>query len=262
MIYALFQILSVLPILTVAGAIVGVWLLRRRPGRLRPVWLLGFGTLLVAADATELPDPPSPWGAGEAMPAHHTIEGGFGGGSYQTCSGSRRYGLGGAMYSYTTPISQQTNVVVSGGLFGGIDGTAGNGGGRASVGFEHRWIGGSIGAVGGYLHRESVLDAPILPTATLRLGPRDMVFLDASFADQSPGPIPGPIAELGAGIAFPKLGNSWEPLRIRAGLNMQGIYVAPSFPVGDIANVEVMGAYGDSATWGGSAVVRFHLDAR
>jgi hypothetical protein len=256
MLTPLLQILATAPLIGVAAVFFVTWAIRRRPGRLRPAWLLGFGTLLVAADATE----PLPWlDAGTAAPAHHTLDVGMGGGSYQTCGGPRTYGDVGAMYRYETPISSQTSVAISAGAYGGSDGGEYNGAGRLSLGLEHRWIGGGLGVVAGALHRESPLGTPVLPTASLRLGPRDKIWIEGSFLDTSPAPLPGVGFTVGAGVAFPRLGNQWEPLAIRGGMSLQGAWLAPSFPVGENATLEVVGAYGDRSTWG--ATVRIRLRA-
>ena len=69
------------------------------------------------------------------------------------------------------------------------------------------------------------------------------------------------VEELGGGLAFPAAGNRWEALRVRAGVCAQGVYVSPTLPIGDIGNLDVMGAYGDPDTWGVSARMRMHFDA-
>lgn len=251
------RLLFTVPLLLVAGVVVATWLLRRRPGRLRPAWILGFGALLLAADPAG--SPPLP---GEPSPGpHHTIEAGFGAGGYQTCGGARTYAGMGAMYRYTTPISDQTDLVVGGGGYRVVDGADLTGGVRAEVGLEHRWIGGAVGGLAGRLSRTDTVDARVLPAARLRLGPRDVFFLEANLLDGDPMPLPGPWFEVGAGVAFPALGNRWEPLGVRAGLNAGGVYLAPSLPLGEAGNLEVMGAYGDPDTWGASARVRLHLPA-
>lgn len=267
MIYALFQLFAAVPVVTVLLVVVGTWLLRRRPGRLRHAWIVGIGTLLVAADAAEeiepLPLPePQPWlSGGRAVPARHTVEFGGGGGQFQTCAGPRSYADVGAMYRYTTPISAQTNLTASAGSYGALSWGTPSGGVRGSVGLDHRWAGGSVGVLAGALSRADTVDARVMPTATLRLGPRDMFFLDASVLDISPAPLPGPIVEAGAGVAFPKLGNRWEPFRVRGGVSGSGVYLSPTIPLWDLGNIDVIGAYGDPSTWGVSARVRLHFDA-
>lgn len=267
MILALFQLFAAVPVVTVLLVVVGTWLLRRRAGRPRHAWIVGIGTLLVAADAAEEVEPlplpePKPWlSGGTAIPARHTVEFGGGGGQFQTCAGPRTYADVGAMYRYTTPISAQTNLTASAGSYGALSWGTPSGGVRGSVGLEHRWIGGSVGVLAGALKREDTVDAPVLPTATLRLGPRDMVFLDANLFDVSPAPLPGAVLELGGGVAFPKLGNRWEPFRVRAGMSLAGVYVAPTIPLWQVGNVDVIGAYGDPSTWGVSARIRLHFDA-
>lgn len=253
MITALLQLLATAPILGVFTVFLAAWLLRRRQRGLRPAWLLGFGSVLVAADATE----PVPWlDPGTARPANHTLDVGMGGGSYQTCGGPRTYGDVGAMYRYETPISGQTDFTVSAGAYGGNDGGDLNGAGRLSVGLEHRWIGGSVGAVGGLLQRENPIGLPVYPTASLRLGPRDKIWIEGSFLDTSPAPLPGVGFSLGAGVAFPRLGNQWEPFTVRGGFSLQGAWLAPSFPVGENVSLEVLGAYGDQSTWGTAVRIR------
>ncbi len=263
MLAPLLQLFAAVPLATLGLVMVAAWLVRRRPGRLRHAWIVGFGALLVAADEVEelpLPDAnPIPPG-GEAIPARHTMEVGLGGGSFQTCAGPRTYGDVGAMYRYTTPISAQTNLTAAAGTYVAYSDEA-SGGLRASVGLEHRWMGGSLGLMAGSLRREDTLESPVMPTASLRLGPRDMIFAEAGILDESPAPLPGPLMALGAGVAFPKLGNSWEPLRIRAGVSGMGAYLSPSFPIGEFGNVEIVGAYGDPATWGVSGVLRVHVAA-
>lgn len=263
MLTAILNLFAVIPTLTLLCVALAAWLVRRRPGRIRPVWLLAFAAALGGAEALPLPEPqPDPWlSAGEASDAQHILEVGVGGGSYQTCGGARTYGNAGAMYRYSAPISAQTNVTVGLGSYVALDGQTPSGGVRGSVGVEHRWAGASVGVVAGSLRRADTVEAPALPTATLRLGPRDKVFLDASFLDQAPGPLPGPMLELGGGLAFPAAGNRWEPLRVRAGVGAQGVYVAPTLPIGEVGNLEVMGAYGDPDTWGVSARLRMHVDA-
>ena len=270
MISALFQIFAAVPILTLALVVVTAWALRRRPGRVRHGWVVGFLALLVAADTAEelpLPDPdPEPAEGGSpspAVPRRHSIELGMGAGQFQTCSGARTYGDVGAMYRYTTPISRETNATAAGGGYLAYQdgGTQVSGGGRASVGLEHRWAGGEVGLMFGALERESALGSVVVPTLEARLGPRDMFFVEAGLFTESPAPLPGPVAHGGVGFAFPALGNSWEPLVVRAGINGLGFYVAPTVPVGGLGNVEISVAYGDVSNWGASALLRLHLAA-
>lgn len=256
MLLPLFALLSAVPLLTLAAGLVALWALRRRAGRLRPAWLLGVLLLSMGVDAPE--EEPSWFDPGAAPPAHHTIEAGLGVGSYQTCSGPHRYGQVGAMYRYTAPLGPHTAFTAAGGGYGAVDDDALAGAARGAVGLEHRWVGGEVGLIVGRLHHEAPLETPILPAASLRIGPRDIVFVDASVMDQSPGPLPGPFVEAGMGVALPSLGNAWEPFRLRAGISGAGFYLAPSFPVGEAANVELVGAYGDSHTWAATARVRLH----
>jgi hypothetical protein len=267
MLNSLFALLAAVPLLTLGLTISGFWLLRRRQRRLRHAWLVGFVGLLVAADEVEelpLPEPSPIWHAGSATPAQHSVEIGGGGGAFQTCAGVRHYGDLGAMYRYSTPISDQTNLTVAAGGYGAytpgyVD--AWSGAGRASVGLEHRWIGGAIGVMAGLPSRADTVASYVLPTASLRIGPRDMVFVDANLFDANPTPLPGPMFEVGAGLAFPALGNKWEPLRFRAGVSGMGVYFAPTIPLGDLGNLELTGAYGDPATWGASARLKLHFAA-
>lgn len=254
MLHAALNLVFGIPLFTLLLVVGTTWLLRRRPGRLRPAWLVGAALLLVAADASD----PVP---ADARGASHTVEGGFAGGSYQTCSGARNWGGAGAMYRYTTPISEQTDLTVAGGAFGGADGTDPFFGGRGEIGLEHRWAGGALGVVGGALRRDGAFRPPVLPTGRLRLGPRDMVFLDGNLFAMGPTPIPGSLVEVGAGIAFPRLGNQWEPFRVRAGFSLSGFYLSPTVPLGDVGNLELSGAYGDPDTWGVSTLVRVHFPA-
>jgi hypothetical protein len=263
MLTALLHLLAVIPALTLLFVVLAAWLLRRRPGAMRPVWLVAFAGVLGGAEALPLPEPaPDPWlSPGEASDAQHILEVGVGAGSYQTCGGVRTYGNAGAMYRYSAPISDQTNVTVGIGTYSALDGQTPSGGMRGSIGLEHRWAGGSVGMVAGALRRTDTIEAAVLPSATLRLGARDKIFVDASFLDQGPGPLPGPLLEVGGGLAFPAVGNRWEPLRVRAGVCAQGVYVAPTLPIGEVGNLDVMGAYGDADTWGVSARMRLHFDA-
>ncbi|MDP2314000.1 MAG: hypothetical protein Q8P41_13920 [Pseudomonadota bacterium] len=269
MILALFELLAAVPLLTLLLVTLTTWLVRRRPGRVRHAWLVGIIALLVAADEVEeLPLPePTPGGAGgQALSERHTVEFGVGGGQFQTCAGVRQYGDLGATYRYTTPISAQTNLTVSGGGYAAFSGIANepgvtpSGAVRGSVGLEHRWAGGSVGVIAGAPMREdTITGTPVLPTATLRIGPRDMFFVDANLFDVSPAPLPGPLLELGVGIAFPRYGNQWEPLRLRGGVSGMGVFLSPTLPVGEIGNLDITGAYGDPNTWGVSARMRLHF---
>ena len=252
------QLLAGVPLVSLLVVVTTAWLLRRRPGRARPAWLVAFVAVLSAADAVDdLPLPAEP----DARSASHTVEVGFAAGSYQTCAGPRTWGGGGAMYRYQKPVSAQTDLTLAAGAFVGADGADPFGGGRAEIGVEHRWAGGAVGVVAGSLHRESTLTTPVLPTARLRLGPRDMVFADASVFAMGPTPIPGSLLEAGAGVAFPRLGNRWEPFQVRAGLSLSGIYLSPTIPLGQVGNLDLFGAYGDPDTWGVTTRVRVHFPA-
>ena len=252
------------------------WLVRRRPGPLHRGWLILLGVPLLAADAgeTSQPDPGEPLPLPNAtsrlphaaIPERHTIEFGVGGGQFPSCAGVNHYADAGALYRYSKPISRETNLTVTGGAYGAVVGLLGNsklhpsGGVRGSVGLDHHWVGGSVGLMAGALRREaSGTNVPILPTATLRLGPRDSFFIDGNLFDVSPAPMPGPILEVAAGIAFPRLGNRWEPFRVRAGMSADGVFVSPTIPIADLGNLDVTAAYAGETNWGASARMRVHF---
>ncbi len=253
------------------------WLVRRRPGRIHRAWIVAVVPPLLAAEEVEGPPLPlplplpgsAPGVRSGAIPERHTVEIGVVGGHFMTCAGVHGYGDLGASYRYTKPISAQVNLTVTAGGYAALTGLvteaapALSGGVLGAVGLEHRWVGGSVGVLAGALTRaEDEAPSPVMPTATLRIGPRDVFFIDGSVLAVSPAPLPGPVFDVGAGIAFPRLGNQWEPLRIRAGLSGMGFFVSPTVPVGEIGNLDIKAAFGGPNDWGASAAMRVHFAAR
>lgn len=248
--------LALVPMASLWLVVVAAWLLRRQPGRVRPAWIVVPACLLVAADEVPLPGAPGGWN--EALPGSHMVGGGFSAGSYQTCSGARQYSDAGLIYRYSTPISGETSLNVGGGLYGGLDGGEYlYGAGHAEGGIEHRWAAARIGFVaGGLMGQGAPLDTPVVPSAAVRLGPRDIAWLDAGMFDSTPAALPGELFRVGAGVAVRSVHNPWEPLAFRAGVASGGVYLGSSFPLGEVGAGDLLLAYGDPATW------RFALNGR
>lgn len=256
MLEALLVPLAVVPLATVFLVAFWVWLLRRQPGRARPLWIVLPAGALIAADAVPLPSSASDWEA--ALPGSHMVGGGFAAGSYQTCSGPRQYSDAGLMYRYSTPVSRETSLSAGGGVYGGLDGSEYlYGAVHASGGIEHRYAAGRIGVVaGGLMGQGEPLETPVLPTASVRLGPRDLVWAEAAVFESNPAALPGDYFHAGAGVAVRSVRNPWEPLAFRGGISSGGIYLGSSFPLGEVGAGDLLLAYGDSSTW------RFALNGR
>ncbi len=106
--------------------------------------------------------------------------------------------------------------------------------------YDHRWAGLGLGGYGGYYVDNYPGGSVLLPSASLRLGPEDIFYLEGALFDQPSGFQP----MIRAGIGFLSLERHRATLRLGLSL-MSGFYAHPSFAVGKNVVVSPFLAYAD-----------------
>ena len=125
------------------------------------------------------------------------------------------------------------------------------------MGIDHRWFGVGLGGVAGALMgRGNFSDQPILPSASLRLGPRDILYAEAMFLQHGSGPFPGVFARAGLVGTGRRWGTEYQPLQIAFGVSTNGFYIAPRIGFAKHFAAEIFGAYGDTEHWEASVRLR------
>jgi phosphatidylglycerol---prolipoprotein diacylglyceryl transferase len=123
-------------------------------------------------------------------------------GSYvESCGGARRVNAAGVSIARATPAGEETWVVTRAHGFLGTDADFDIAGGGASIAAETPWFGAGIGLLAGSLTFDGSRES-VFPTAHVRVGRREGLFLDARLAEHEPAgvPIPGVTVGLGLGI--------------------------------------------------------------
>lgn len=238
-----------------------VWSLaaRRRHFRRAPLLAIASLSLVAAAD--------------EAPLDHHTVGASVGGGRYmETCGGRRQYGSVGLHYAWTETHGTHSSLGFSIDAAGGSDEDMPFFLLRPVLRGETRWLGGGLGLSTGLLANngsyfdtfQSGLSRPLglMPTANLRLGPRDLFFVEARVMDARPSPLPNPYVVLALGIPIPSHGNDFERTTIRAGVSTAGFLLAPTIAFGEDWALDLSAAIGDEDTFDLSVGLRKHLVVR
>jgi prolipoprotein diacylglyceryltransferase len=272
-------------------ALVGITLATGLAGLLarRPAAAGALGSAAIVALAADDPRQGPPYGD---LPTHDagaipewTVEvGGMGGEYVQTCGGPHRYTAGGVGVSYREPLGPDADWSAGVQFASGVDDgpaevdetgeVVGDGRDRLWMAMpraelETRWIGAGLGftfgqlrfdggAAGMQLSRNSTIG--ILPGGKLRLGPRDLVWVEGRVWFHDPAPSPSPVIEVGVGVALERtLPSHWSTVRF--GIADSGFFVSPTLPLKNGLEIEPFASVGDLDTWQLALNVRFHLGA-
>lgn len=244
------------------------WAVAARARRFQRAPLLVLGSFFLVAAADETP------------PDHHTVGGSVGGGSYmEACGGVHRYGSGNLHYAWTDSLGPHSSVGFSVDAGGGLEAEVRSAEDpvpffvlRPAARAESRWIGGGLGLAVGALARngtytdsfrmQTEVPLGLLPLAHLRLGPRDLFFVEGRLMDARPTPVPNPFLSFALGFPINRLHNGFEPTTVRLGIGSAGFLVAPTFVFGEGWAVDLSAAVGDEHTYDMSLGLRRHLAVR
>jgi hypothetical protein len=171
----------------------------------------------------------------------------------ESCGGARRVNAGGISIAHTAPSGAESWVVTKAQGFVGSDEELDIAGAGLSVAAEGPWLGAGIGLLAGSLAVDGSTET-VFPTAHLRLGRRESVFLEARLAEHEPVGIPIPAISLGLGIGIG--GGSTVGL----GVGGSGFYGTGLFRA-DGWEFEPFVAAGDSETYQLGVAIRKRLGA-
>lgn len=252
------------------------WSFAARARRFRRLPLLALASISLVAAA----DPPPPDARPPGAAGYHTVGGSTAGGSYmEVCGGVHQYGSGALHYAWTDPLGPHSSVGFSIDAGGGVDRELGSAEDitpffvlRPAARADSRWLGGGLGVAVGALARngaytdtfatQSRMPLGLLPLAQLRIGPRDLFFIEGRFMDARPSPLPNPIVTAALGFPINSLHNGYEATTIRLGVGSAGFLVAPTLVFGDGWALDLSGAVGDEHTYDLSIGLRKHLATR
>jgi phosphatidylglycerol---prolipoprotein diacylglyceryl transferase len=154
------------------------------------------------------------------------------GGEYdESCGGRHEFGMAGASAGYTSKPNAISEITVKGRVFAGTDkelspaeleGEPENpktdvNGGAIAVHGRYKWVGASLGIVGGNLFLDGEPES-VLPVIGVRLGPQRF-FVEGRFGDFEPAPVPLPGIQLGIGSTYNAQGST-----LRIGIGGGGVY--------------------------------------
>jgi phosphatidylglycerol---prolipoprotein diacylglyceryl transferase len=174
-------------------------------------------------------------------------------GSYvESCGGARQVSAAGASITRTSPSGVESWVVTRAHGFVGSDEEVSMAGGGLSVAGEGPWLGAGIGFIAGSLTVDGTRE-PIFPTAHLRLGRLDRVFLEGRLAEHEPVGAPIPLVSVGIGFGLGRGEN-----RVGLGVGGSGFYGTGRL-VSQGWELEPFLAFGDAETYQGGIAIRKRL---
>lgn len=231
----------VVPLLFAVGLLVGI----RHRSRAGAGFLLAATTVMCGADYSE-----------EPLPVDSvTIGVGTAGGRYQEiCGPSRRYVGGAVSAEYRRTVARDLEITGSLQAGGAADTALEPNDVRVTrlgfsvqplVGFDHRYFALALGAHFGRFNPET--ESAVVPSGRVRIGARDLFFVDASLADDFAGPFPGMIARVGLGFGLPPVfePGAWNHPILRLGVSSTGLVGAAEIGVGRQFRIDALVAYGD-----------------
>lgn len=241
----------VLPLLFAAGLVVGL----RHRSRAGAGLLLATTTVMCGADFSDEPegDDTLVVGVGSSV-----------GGYREVCGGAHRYAGGAVTAEYRRRVDDHLELTTSLQVASAVDServvaevgteTIREAGVTVQplVGFDQRYFALSLGAHMGRFAQG--VDGWIVPSGRIRIGPRNLFFVDSALADDFANPLPGGVFRLGVGFGLPPLSEvgRWNHPVLRLGVGTSGLYGGAEVGIGRRLRVDALVAYADEETWRGS----------